>query len=99
MAERNNFSDRSFGRAVELLRQSVGYQANFVVGLLVLSIEKPAGDHNQIADITIFRVYTQNLEIAFFAAADRNALIQIKHRGGARNTRHACLSSLHVLDS
>ena len=68
-ADLEHVSDGFFGRTVKLLGKFLGNHTNFVVGLLVLGIEEPAGENHQVADFAVLRINAKNLNIPFFSAA------------------------------
>ena len=66
--------------------------------LLVLLIEKPAGDYHQVAHGAVFGVSAEDCDVAFLSVADGHSLVQHHHRRGGDDARNLLLHGFHVVD-
>ena len=85
-------------RAVQLLGHFLGDHADFVVGLLVLSVEEPARDHDEISNDAVLGEDSQNLNVALFTVADGHTLIELDDGRCGNDARHVTHGSMHVIN-
>ena len=63
----------------------------------ILLIEKATGNQVQPANVGVLRVHAQDQNIAFFAPARGEELVQIKHRRGSLDSGHLLLDCAHIV--
>ena len=97
-AELDDFADGLFLRSVELLGHFLGDHSDFVVLLLVLGVEEPAGDHHQIAHDSVVGENAEHGDVALLASAHGNAFTQRDHGRSGDDARHLLQRRIHVVD-
>src|SRR5207253_10847531 len=75
-----------------------GYHADFVLGLLVLSVEGPARDADEISNDAVLGEDSQNLNFALFSFADGHTLIELDDGRYGNDARHVTHGSVHVIN-
>ena len=75
-----------------------GDDGDFVVSLRVLLVEETTLENDKIPNAFIFRIDPHDLQVAFFAAANRDALVERLHGRSGGNAADVALDGFHVLD-